>query len=103
MSNENKPKVYIEQAENLTKDGIEAIKKITDIEKKPKIKQLPINYMVDEFANQQLTTLQDKSVTNPKNELSNSVSSDFPDENKKSNKEEKENANDANANGRTTS
>ncbi len=100
MSNENKPKVYIEQAENLTKDGIEAIKKITDIEKKPKIKQLPINYMVDEFANQQLTTLQDKSVTNPKNELSNSVSSDLPD--KKINLGENKN-DDTNGNGRTTS
>ena len=56
--------------------------------------------MANEFMDQQLTTLQDKSVTNPKNELSNSVSSDLPD--KKINLEEPKN-DDANGNGRTAS
>lgn len=54
---EKKPKVYIEQAENLTKDGIEAIKKISDIEKKSKKEKLPMNFMANEFMNQQLNTL----------------------------------------------
>jgi len=94
---EKKPEVYIEQAENLTKDGVEAIKKITDIEKKPKRKQLPINFMVDEFMDQQLTTLQDKS--DPKKP--SKVSSDLHDN--KINLGENKNANDANANGWTSS
>ena len=56
--------------------------------------------MANEFMDQQLTTLQDKSVTNPNNELSNSVSSDLPD--KKINSGENKN-DDTNGNGRTTS
>ncbi len=54
---EKKSKVYIEKAGNLTKDGIKAIEEVVGIEKKSKEKELPINFMANEFMDQQLTTL----------------------------------------------
>ncbi len=72
---EKKPKVYIEQAENLTKDGIEAIKKITDIEEKPKREKLPINFMANEFMDQQLTTLNKKENKNANDDATNGSTS----------------------------
>jgi len=72
---EKKPKVYIEQAENLSKDGIEAIKKITDIEKKPKKEKLPINFMANEFAEQQNITLNKLKEKENANDTTNGTTS----------------------------
>ena len=72
---EKKPKVYIEQAENLTKYRIEDIKKITDIKEKTKREKLPINFMANEFMDQQLTTLNKKENKNANDDATNGSTS----------------------------